>query len=159
MRPPDQRDDPQGRTLWGACLSLVATVAIMVTGCLSAFLVLQLDDFRPKLGDFVVFRPGSQDAELWHTAIPASTLSATGLTLTACTLDPDEMAASGGSLVVEGRFNLPASEYRVHWAGSRTAKGADDCGSAVNLALSRADLQRLANAAGGFGVGGKGIRN
>jgi len=32
-----------------------------------------------------------------------------------------------------------------------------NCGAAANILVSRTDLQRLANAAGGFGVGDKGI--
>ena len=67
------------------------------------------------------------------------------------------MAGNGGSLVVEGVEDKPSLQYRVHWAGSATAKTAGDCGGSANLLLSRTDLQRLANAAGGFGVGDKGI--
>ena len=33
-----------------------------------------------------------------------------------------------------------------------TAKGTGDCGASADLRLDRYDLQRLANAAGGFGV-------
>jgi hypothetical protein len=35
----------------------------------------------------------------------------------------------------------------------RTSDGGDDCGKAADLILSRTDLQKLANSAGGFGVG------
>ncbi len=43
--------------------------------------------------------------------------------------------------------------YRVHWAGLRTSSGSGDCGKAADLVLSRTDLQKLANTAGGFGIG------
>ena len=61
------------------------------------------------------------------------------------------MAAGGGSLVVESRAK---DDYRVHWAGTRTSRGSGDCGAARDLLISRADLDQVAFAAGGFGVGG-----
>ena len=44
----------------------------MITGCLSTFLVLQLDEFRPKVGDIVAFKPGSEDTDMWQITIPAT---------------------------------------------------------------------------------------
>jgi hypothetical protein len=132
-------------------------MGIMVTGCLSTFLVLQLDEFRPQVGDMVVFKPGSQDTDLWQMTIPGTKLSATGAPVGACSLDPNVMAADGGSLVVEGRVTEPSLQYTVHWAGAQTAKQGGNCGSDVSVTVSRTDLQRLANAAGGFGVGDKGF--
>jgi len=161
MRQPDQhepsRHDTQQSAGLAAWLPVLAALAIMVTGCLSTFLVLQLDEFRPKLGDIVAFRPGSQDADMWRMMIPATLVSATGTPLTECSLDPNAMAEDGGSLVVEGLQNQPSLQYRVHWSGSPTAKTPADCGQSADLLVSRTDLQRLANAAGGFGVGDKGI--
>jgi hypothetical protein len=132
-------------------------MGIMVTGCLSTFLVLQLDEFRPQVGDMVVFKPGSQDTDLWQMTIPGTKLSATGVPLGACSLDPNVMAADGGSLVVEGRVTEPSLQYTVHWVGTQTAAQGGNCGADVTVMVSRTDLQRLANAAGGFGVGDKGI--
>jgi hypothetical protein len=132
-------------------------MAIMVTGCLSTFLVLQMDAFRPKVGDIVSFRPGSQDADMWQMTVPAQTLAATGAPVSACELDPNVMAVDGGSLVVEGRQDGPPVQYQVHWAGTQTSRSGASCGAAASLLVSRTDLQRLANAAGGFGVGNKGI--
>jgi hypothetical protein len=134
----------------------MAAMAIMVTGCLSTFLVLQLDEFRPKVGDMVVFKPGSEDTEMWQMSIPATKVSLGGTPVAACTLDPNVMATDGGSLVVEGMRDHPALAYQVHWAGARTAKDGG-CGASAQVTVSRTDLQRLANAAGGFGVGDKGI--
>jgi hypothetical protein len=143
-----------------AWLPVLAAMGIIVTGCLSTFLVLQLDAFRPKIGDIVAFRPASQDADTWQMTIPARIAKATGQEGAACTLDPTMMSAQGGSLVVEARQDEPALLYRVHWAGAHTApadiKGSGDCGATADLLVSRTDLQRLANAAGGFGVGDKG---
>jgi hypothetical protein len=157
MRQPNEHEDKAQGTSLTAWLPVLAAMAIMVTGCLSTFLVLQLDTFRPKIGDIVVFRPGSQDTDMWQMSIPATLVSARDASVTECQLDPNVMATDGGSLVVEGRQDEPALMYRIHWAGKRTTKDHGNCGSAVDLAVSRTDLQRLANAAGGFGVGDKGI--
>ena len=140
-----------------AWLPVLAAMAIMITGCLSTFLVLQLDEFRPRVGDIVAFKPGSQDSDVWEMAIQAHLVSSTGAPLAECALDPNVMAENGGSLIVEARHDTPSLQYRVHWAGAATAKTAADCGSSASLLVSRTDLQRLANAAGGFGVGDKGI--
>ncbi len=155
MKRPDQRE--QSGSSFTAWLPVLAAVAIMATGCVSTFLVLELDEFRPKVGDIVVFRPNSQDNDTWQMAIPATVVPAMGTATSTCTLDPNVMAAHGGSLVVEGRRNEPVMQYQVHWGGSETAREKADCGSAANLLISRTDLQRLANAAGGFGVQNKGI--
>lgn len=151
------RNDAQHGTGLAAWLPVLAAVAIMITGCLSTFLVLQLDQFRPKLGDIVAFKPGTQDADMWQMTIPATIVSATGAPVAACSLDPNAMAQQGGSLVVEGLQSEPLLQYRVHWAGSAAPKTGGSCGDSVDLLISRTDLQRLANAAGGFGVGDKGI--
>jgi hypothetical protein len=132
-------------------------MAIMVTGCLSTFLVLQLDEFRPKVGDIVAFKPGSADTDMWQMTIPATLVSTAGARRATCSLDPNVMADKGGSLIVEGRQDAPAIQYRVHWAGSETAQTGGNCGKSAELLVSRTDLQRLANAAGGFGVEDKGI--
>lgn len=70
-----------------------------------------------------------------------------------CTMDPAVIAREGGSLVVEARDDqASAPQYRVQWAGPHSAKGAGDCAGSADIAVSRIDLQKLANAAGGFGV-------
>jgi hypothetical protein len=161
MRQPDQhepsRHDTTNGTGLAAWLPVLAAMAIMITGCLSTFLVLQLDEFRPKIGDIVAFKPGSQDTDMWQMTIPATQVSMMGSPLAECSLDPNAMAEQGGSLVVEGLQTEPSLQYRVHWAGSATAKPDGNCGESADLLVSRTDLQRLANAAGGFGVGDKGI--
>jgi hypothetical protein len=161
MRQPDQRERSRQPTSQGAGLAawlpVLAAMGIMVTGCLSTFLVLQLDEFRPKVGDIVTFKPGSQDSDMWQMTIPATLVSATGLPVAACSLDPNAMAEQGGSLIVEGLQDQPSLQYHVHWGGTATAKTNGNCGSSADLLVSRTDLQRLANAAGGFGVGDKGL--
>ena len=156
MRRPEQRENNRQSAPLTAWLPVLAAMIIMLTGCLSTFLVLQLDEFRPRIGDMVVFRPGSQDSDVWQMAIQGQLVSDSGEVTGVCTLDPNAMATDGGSLIVEGRQDAPLM-YRVHWAGKQTSKNAGGCGSAAELMVSRTDLQRLANAAGGFGVGDKGV--
>jgi hypothetical protein len=160
MRQPDQHDRSRQQTPpragLAAWLPVLAAMGIMVTGCLSTFLVLQLDEFRPKIGDIVAFKPGSQDTDMWQMTIPAKVISAAGSPVSDCALDPNVIAQEGGSLVVEGLQDQPSLQYRIHWAGAETAQP-NSCGATANLLVSRTDLQRLANAAGGFGVGDKGI--
>ena len=162
MRIPDPHDSsrktPSQQPSLAAWLPVVAAMAIMLTGCLSTFLVLQLDEFRPRVGDIVTFKPGSQDSDVWEMTIPATVVSPAGALSQTCSMDPNVMAEQGGSLVVEGRTDTPGASYRVHWAGAQTAATSASCGSSANLSVSRTDLQRLANAAGGFGVGDKGLR-
>jgi hypothetical protein len=161
MRRSDQhepgRNSSQQGTPFAAWLPVLAAMAIMVTGCVSTFLVLQLDEFRPKVGDMVVFRPGSQDSDMWQMNIAATVVSPTGQPAGECSLDPNAMAANGGSLVVESRRTEPSLQYVLHWVGAQTSAQAGSCGSDVDVTVSRTDLQRLANAAGGFGIGDKGI--
>jgi hypothetical protein len=156
MRRPDQQHETRDTAHATAWIPVAVALAVMVTGCLSTFFVLQLDTFRPHLGDIVVFRPGSQDADMWEMKVPAKIVSATGKANGTCTMDPNVIATDGGSMVVEGVQEQPTLSYQVHWAGIHT-DGAADCGARANLMVSRTDLQRLANAAGGFGVGEKGI--
>jgi hypothetical protein len=161
MRRTDQHEPGRNSSSQGASfaawLPVLAAMAIMVTGCLSTFLVLQLDEFRPKIGDMVVFKPGSQDTDLWQMSIQATVVSSAGAPAGECTLDPNVMATNGGSLVVEARQTEPALQYLIHWAGAETSKLTSNCGTNANMLVSRTDLQRLANAAGGFGVGDKGM--
>lgn len=157
MRRPDQQHDTRNSTHPTAWIPVAAALAVMITGCLSTFFVLQLDTFRPHLGDIVVFSPGSQDADMWEMKVPATLVSTSGKPEGACTMDPNVIATDGGSMIVEGVRETPALSYQVHWAGIHTDGTAADCGANANLLVSRTDLQRLANAAGGFGVGEKGV--
>ena len=140
-------------------LTLVATV--LLTACLGAMSILQLEQFGPQIGAIVVFKPGAERMDLWHVRASAGndvTPNPNGGAIArACTLSPSAMADGGGSLVVEARHMSSPPIYRVHWAGLRTSNGSDDCGRDADLVLSRTDLQKLANTAGGFGIGPKTI--
>jgi hypothetical protein len=156
---PHSRNTGAHSTTLTAWLPVLAAMAIMMVGCLSTFLVLQLDEFRPKLGDIVTYKPGSEDSDMWQMMIPATVIAADGTAHGTCKLDPNVMADKGGSLIVEGLSTAADVQYRIHWQGMQTTTTREDCGRSAELEVSRTDLQRLANAAGGFGVGDKGVQN
>ena len=106
----------------------------------------------------IVFRPDqADDGVVWRERITTTRLSDNGTA--ACVLAPSIMSQAGGSLVVEARENHNSPTYWLHWAGAQTSDGAEDCGSQANLIISRFDLQKLANAAGGFGIRKKMMQN
>jgi hypothetical protein len=109
-----------------------------------------------RVGDILVFKPGARVAEgLPVTAIRSVPLPRQPASAATCTLDPAVMALDGGSLVVETK-SLTQPVYGVHWAGVRTSAGAADCGSSVDLTMSRIDLQSLINVIGGFSLSSRG---
>jgi hypothetical protein len=151
-----------GRTssdVWTPALTVVA--AILLTACLGAMAIVQLERFGPQVGAIVVFKPGPPRMDLWHIRASAADSVGhypdSGATSRTCILSPSTMAEGGGSLIVEARRMSSPPLYRVHWAGSRTSNGGDDCGRKADLVLSRTDLQKLANSAGGYGAGPKAI--
>lgn len=136
---------------WVTIVPAVLAASTMVIGCFITFLVMNLDALSPKVGDMVVFRPDRRDQDVWQLKVAAYPPIANGRD--SCILDPAVMTRQGGSLVVEAR-NDTSSEagYRLRWAGAHTANGVGDCAGVADLAVSRTDLQKLANATGGFGV-------
>jgi hypothetical protein len=107
-----------------------------------------------RVGDILVFKPGTRVAEdLTITAtryVPSPANPAT------CVLTPAVMVDGGGSLLVEQK-STAEDVYRVHWQGVHTSRGAEDCGKAVDLTLTRLDLQTLINALGGISLNGHGF--
>ena len=69
-----------------------------------------------------------------------------------CVLDVRAMQKLGGSLVVESSQLEPEQLFRVHWAGVRTSRGHDDCGSSADLLLNSNQISTLIFEAGGTGV-------
>jgi hypothetical protein len=104
-------------------------------------------EIGPRVGDILVFKPTMRMPADWEFA--AVTVS--DQLPVSCNLRPDVMASSGGSLVVEQRFDSRRL-YRVHWAGQHTSNGTSDCGGAADLLVARTDLQLLTNSVGGAGV-------
>ncbi len=124
---------------------LFATVGAVVMLALGH----ELAATEPSLGDIVSFSSVSPNR---NPPLVLSAVRPGANDRRICALDTDVMAASGGSLFVEGQSRAPAKGFRVHWAGGPTSAGADDCGANSELVLSAHQLQELAAAAGGFGA-------
>ncbi len=129
--------------LWTVVLTLVAGALLALATGLCAFSALA--QFGPALGNIVVFRAVSGATEWWHIDAKLADTPGRG-----CVLSPAVMISGGGSLVIESRRLSSRTVYRVHWAGRQTRTGASDCGASEDLVLSRSDLMRLADVAGGF---------
>jgi hypothetical protein len=69
-----------------------------------------------------------------------------------CVLDLNTLRRSGGSLIVENQLGTGRT-FRVHWAGPHSSAGTADCGAQADLIVEKHDLDILALAAGGYGVG------
>ncbi|HEX3400957.1 MAG TPA: hypothetical protein VHT74_11590 [Acetobacteraceae bacterium] len=137
--------DDAGRTLGGAAL-LGCVVGALLASSVAVVAAASTIEIGPKVGDILVFRQGARAPSDWDF-----TVATTARPQQTCTLRPDVMTAGGGSLVVEQRLEKPRV-YHVHWAGTHTSEGADDCGSKADLTISGSDLQLLTNAVGGAGV-------
>jgi hypothetical protein len=108
-------------------------------------------EFGPAVGDIVQFDPQGYLPIDVHTQIAATRADAS-----TCTLDLEAIHRTGGSMVVEQRYLGDGNpQYRVHWAGQRSANGAENCGRNADLMLDDTNLDLLAMAAGGWGVGHK----
>ena len=125
---------------------LASVIAGLLVGGVAMVSAATTIDMGPKVGDILVFRQGARAPSDWDF-----TVATTARPQQTCTLRPDVMTAGGGSLVVEQRLEKPRV-YHVHWAGTHTSEGADDCGSKADLTISGSDLQLLTNAVGGAGV-------
>jgi hypothetical protein len=153
----DRHDDP--RLTWPAWgPAIAAALLIVAIGGLTTFLALKFDALRPKVGDMIVFSPSPSDADSWQLQVATSDVAGRDQAAGPCLFDPNAMTVAGGSMVIEGREDVSPPRFRLHWAGQHTATGAGDCGASADVTLDRYDLQRLANAAGGFGVKPTAIR-
>jgi hypothetical protein len=126
---------------------LVAAMGLAVVSGVAA-IANRAAEFAPQIGDVVAFdpaHPGPFDSDARLTAMrPREGI---------CVLDLALLQRSGGSVVLEQRAKIgPERLYRAHWAGPRTSKDRDDCGTEADLVLSRKDIRTLASAAGGLGV-------
>lgn len=132
---------------------VTAVVVVMMIGSVIALLgILTSAMAKPRVGDMVVFKPG---ASISDNEIVSATLESRpgGAAARSCDLNPAIMAQSGGSIVVEKR-SVAGDRYLVHWAGSRTATGSQDCGGSAELSLSFSALQSLVNSVGGRSIVG-----
>ena len=150
---PDPRD-PVASPAWLPALS--AVLLIVTIGGLTTWLALKFDALSPKVGDMIVFLPSPPERDSWQLRVNATSVRR-GETVS-CVFDPNVLSVHGGSLIIEAREATSPPRFQLHWAGRHTAGGEGDCGGAADLVLDRYDLQRLANAAGGFGARPTAIR-
>ena len=135
---------------WAATGPALMAAGVMLIGSFVAFLLMNLESLRPRVGDIVVYRSQAQQQDVWQLQVVKYRTASHDSDI--CVMDPAVMAEGGGSLVVEARDDTSLeAPYRLHWAGAHTAHGAGDCSGSADLEVSRTDLQKLANAAGGFG--------
>jgi hypothetical protein len=137
---------PKGTGPGGSAGSALALCLIgVLASAIVARAVTLIAGAAPQVGSLISFAPAGQ-AGLPPVKVPAQRLAGHGGSPRACTLSLRTMKASGGSLIVEAR-NLRTGQALVHWAGTRTAGGAGDCGHTAHLALRGEDLAALARAA------------
>jgi len=91
----------------------------------------------PHVGDMIVFLGTAPRARAMEV------LTASGAH---CVLELG--ALRGGSFIVEAPLLGIDGRFKVHWAGTRTAQGAGDCGSAADLVLDTQQLDILRGASG-----------
>jgi hypothetical protein len=152
IRPDHDPREPTSLTWPSWAPALAAALLIVAIGGMTTWLALRFDALRPRVGDMIVFVPTQGDTDSWQLKVATTAVSGRDQTAGPCVFDPNEMSANGGSLIIEARAETSPPRFQLHWAGRHTAKGSGDCGTAADLTLDRYDLQRLANAAGGFGV-------
>lgn len=148
--PDPPETSPLSLPAWAPAMAVA--LLLIATGGMTTWLAMKFAAIRPGLGDMIVFARMPPDRGAWTLLVAPDAVAGRALSAGPCVFDPNEMASGGGSLIVEGREDASPPRFRVHWSGRRTARGQGDCGAAADLTLNRYDLQRLANAAGGFGV-------
>ena len=149
MQLPGEDKDRSGlmAAIFGCSLAALVAVGTALA------MVRTADQPTARIGDIVAFNqpmPANSGAEV-------VVLRLEDAQPTRCVLDPAVLTGAGGSLVVEEQDWQDGRSYRVHWAGDRTAAGAENCGAAADLSINESDLNNLAIAAGGYGVTNKTI--
>jgi len=147
MNLPDEDKDRSGlmAAIFGCSLAALVAVGTAVAMVRSADLPMA------RIGDIVAFNqpmPANSGAEVVVVRVADDDTAQASR----CVLDPAVLTGAGGSLVVEEQDWQGGRSYRVHWAGDRTATGAENCGASADLAINENDLTTLAIAAGGYGV-------
>jgi hypothetical protein len=128
---------------------LLMVGALALAGFLGAVdLARAVADMGPEVGDVIAFQPD-------RDAVPDmdARLDVARRNQGTCRLDVALLRLSGGSLVVERRLPGTPRLYQVHWSGPHTSSDDKDCGRSADLRLRDTDMEVLAMAAGGYGVG------
>ncbi len=143
------RDNRIGGAVAPALLGVAAALAAAVGVTMISTAVRN----NVKVGDIIAFEPSADAAPYTDSRIVVHRAGQFG-----CVLDLATIRQSGGSLVIESRLTGEGSNYRLHWAGQRTTADSGDCGHSADLIVDRSDLDSLALAAGGYGVGRKRVQ-
>jgi hypothetical protein len=101
----------------------------------------------PQIGAIIAFEP--VQAELNDTQVRIVVLRIGKSSPSPCVLDAHVMLTSGGSLMIDAIPFDSRRRVRVHWIGTRTSDGVNDCGTAADLLLTREDIAALTVAASG----------
>ena len=112
--------------------------------------IMEIAAGTPKVGDMVVFTPSAVGPAGEDIRLLVHRQDRYG-----CVLDLATLQRSGGSLVVETEISTQERMFRVHWAGARTSADNGNCGKAADLIIDHRDVDLLALAAGGYGLGPK----
>jgi hypothetical protein len=107
-----------------------------------------------KVGDIIAFEPSNDALPDTEARLVVHRPDQFG-----CVLDLAAIRHGGGSLVIEARLSGEGRRFRLHWAGERTTADSGDCGRSADLIVDRGDLDSLAMAAGGYGVGRKRVQS
>jgi len=149
----DEFDHSSDRTGEDLGLFSLLTYLIAFALCLMTCLLSlsEMQEVGPDVGEIVTFDP-HDGPKRWEMPGIAARFSSIAAPRQSCVLTPSVIAAGGGSFVIEAKQLAHPPVFLVHWSGSRTDDGAQDCGRAADLELSLIQLRALANVAGGFGV-------
>jgi hypothetical protein len=130
-----------------ALLPVVTGAGCMITVLVAMNVIAQFGQPAPRIGDMVAFTASPEQSVEAGTRLIAQRPDQSG-----CTLDLNMLRHSGGSIIVESEVTRTPGGFRVHWAGEHTSTD-DNCGASADLILDTHDLDILASAAGGYGVG------
>ena len=138
-------DDGNSGDLYGALagIGLVVLVAIMLV----VNLLRIANEFGPQIGAIMEFEP--VEAAPNDTQVRIVALKTDESSPSPCVLDVHVMLASGGSLLIDAIPFDPRRRVRVHWIGTHTSDGVNDCGTAADLLVTREDIASLTVAASG----------
>ena len=131
-----------GPVLFGAATLVAAAGAINIASLITRN--------GPRVGDIITFEAASDNPMAQDTRLLVHRHDQF-----ACVLDVNTLKKSGGSLIVEGRTPGETRAIQLHWAGERTSADTADCGREADLIVDRRDMDILALAAGGYGLGRK----
>jgi hypothetical protein len=137
----------QRRTAASLLLAFAGAVSVIAAG-LAGHAVASYVIGGPRVGHIIAFAPSPPVRADDRVRLPVLRVGSN-----TCVLDLSVIRRFGGSLVLERLIAGEVAGYQVHWAGERTSNDTDDCGADAILVLRRQDLDGLAVAAGGYGVG------